>query len=144
MSIQPDEEMVNARGYEPRDANFKRLILIGFGLLGLVVGMMLLVIAVQAVFLKTVSEPPGPSSSLAEQHPMPPEPRLQATPHIDMKTFWAREDSLLNSYGWVDSQAGIVRIPIDRAMDIVLEKGFPVSRSAETTNVATRRRSGDQ
>ena len=33
---------------------------------------------------------------------------------------------LLNSYGWVDPKAGVVRIPIDRAMDLLLQKGLPV------------------
>jgi hypothetical protein len=35
------------------------------------------------------------------------------------------EDSILNSYGWVDQKAGIVRIPIERAMDIVAQRGLP-------------------
>jgi hypothetical protein len=31
----------------------------------------------------------------------------------------------LSSYGWVDREAGIVRIPIDRAMDLLAERGLP-------------------
>jgi hypothetical protein len=34
------------------------------------------------------------------------------------------EDAILTSYGWVDRQAGVVRIPIDVAMKQVLEEGF--------------------
>jgi hypothetical protein len=34
------------------------------------------------------------------------------------------EDAILTSYGWVDRQAGVVRIPIDVAMQQVLEEGF--------------------
>jgi hypothetical protein len=36
------------------------------------------------------------------------------------------EDAILTTYGWVDRQAGVVRIPIDVAMKQVLEEGFPV------------------
>jgi hypothetical protein len=35
------------------------------------------------------------------------------------------EDERLTSYGWVDKNAGRVRIPIDRAMDLVLQRGLP-------------------
>jgi hypothetical protein len=37
----------------------------------------------------------------------------------------AAEDGDLNSCGWVDRNAGIVRIPIDRAMQLILERGLP-------------------
>ena len=57
---------------------------------------------------------------------LPPEPRLQVSPPRDMNEFRAREAALVGSYGWVDQRAGIARIPIDRAIDIVLEKGLPV------------------
>jgi hypothetical protein len=42
----------------------------------------------------------------------------------------AAENQMLNSYGWVDQQKGIIRIPIARAMDLVARKGLPV-RAAE-------------
>jgi hypothetical protein len=35
------------------------------------------------------------------------------------------EDEILNSYGWVDQKAGVVRIPIDKAMDLLVQKGLP-------------------
>ncbi|MGH7961634.1 MAG: hypothetical protein ACRERD_07365 [Candidatus Binatia bacterium] len=61
---------------------------------------------------------------------LPPEPRLQVSPSQDMQTMRAAEDALLNSYGWVDQQAGIVRIPIERAMQLLAERGLP-ARSAQ-------------
>jgi hypothetical protein len=36
-----------------------------------------------------------------------------------------REDRLLHGYAWVDRQAGIVRIPIDDAIDLVASRGLP-------------------
>jgi hypothetical protein len=56
----------------------------------------------------------------------PPEPRLQVNPRQDLGDLRAREDQVLSSYGWVDKNAGVVRIPIDQAMKLTLERGLPV------------------
>ena len=56
---------------------------------------------------------------------MPPEPRLQIHPREDLQDLRASEDAILNSYGWVDKNAGIVRIPIDEAMKLILQRGLP-------------------
>jgi hypothetical protein len=34
----------------------------------------------------------------------------------------------IGSYGWVDQDAKIVHVPIERAMDLALQKGFPVKQ----------------
>jgi len=54
-----------------------------------------------------------------------PEPHLQISPSTDLREFRAWEDAELNSYGWIDKTSGVVRIPIERAMDLVLQKGLP-------------------
>jgi hypothetical protein len=51
---------------------------------------------------------------------------LQVEPRLDLQRLRQREDTILGSYDWVDPRAGVVRIPIDRAIDRSLEKGFPV------------------
>src|SRR5579862_464850 len=58
---------------------------------------------------------------------LPPEPNplLQANPHRDIREFREAEEAQLNSYGWVDKQGGTVRIPVARAMDLVLQRGLP-------------------
>lgn len=56
---------------------------------------------------------------------IPPEPRIQSAPLVDLWRIRAHEDAVLESYGWVDKQAGVVRIPIDRAIDILAERGLP-------------------
>ena len=55
----------------------------------------------------------------------PPEPRLQTDPRQDLADLRAKEDEALTSYGWVDRNAGVVRIPIDQAMRLTLERGLP-------------------
>ena len=56
---------------------------------------------------------------------VPPEPRLQTNPREDLADLRAREDALLRSYGWVDRNAGVVRIPIDDAIKLTLQRGLP-------------------
>jgi hypothetical protein len=56
---------------------------------------------------------------------LPPEPRLQTVPRLDLQALRAREDEQLQSYGWIDRDAGIVRIPIDEAMKLTLQRGLP-------------------
>lgn len=50
-------------------------------------------------------------------------PRLQTKPADDLARLRAGEDAVLGSYGWVDREHGVARIPIERAMDHLAEKG---------------------
>lgn len=54
-----------------------------------------------------------------------PQPRLLTDEPAGLQTFKAHEDEVLHTYGWVDRNAGVVRIPIDKAKDLVLERGLP-------------------
>ena len=56
------------------------------------------------------------------------QPALQAA--VDLKKLRAEEDALLHSTEWVNKDEGIVRIPIDQAMERVVEAGFPVREGA--------------
>ena len=48
-----------------------------------------------------------------------PGPRIQPNPVADVNKFRIYEEDRLNSYGWVDPGAGKIRIPIERAIDIL-------------------------
>jgi hypothetical protein len=54
-----------------------------------------------------------------------PEPRLEVKPGASLAELRAAEDADLNSYGWIDRNTGTVRIPIDRAMQLLLDRGLP-------------------
>jgi hypothetical protein len=54
-----------------------------------------------------------------------PQPQLQETELQDLKTMRAEEERVLHSYAWVDPEANVVRIPIDRAIDLLAERGLP-------------------
>jgi hypothetical protein len=62
---------------------------------------------------------------------VPPEPRLQTNPRQAMNELRARENELLTSYGWVDKDKGVVRIPIERAMQLIVERGLPTRLATE-------------
>ena len=85
-----------------------------------------------------------PSPFAAERSKLPPEPRLQLAPNSeaqidenkppDLKTQHPLEemnklraswDTQLNTYGWVDEQSGVVRIPINDAKRLLLQRGLP-------------------
>lgn len=83
--------------------------------------------------------------------PLPPPPRLQNYPFYDLKAFRGDENRVLEHYGWVDKNAGVVRIPVERAIDVLAEKGLPYRTAApaeplvpigETPRAAERERKG--
>lgn len=62
-----------------------------------------------------------------------PAPRLQTDDgNVDIADMHARENLLLNNYTWIDRSKGTVRIPIERAMQLVAERGLPVAPKVET------------
>ena len=64
-----------------------------------------------------------------QEQRLPPEPRLQTNPRGDLQELRDQENELLTTYRWVDKNAGVVRIPIDRAMQLTLERGLPARDS---------------
>ena len=55
----------------------------------------------------------------------PPAPRLQIDPHADLTALRAAKNAQLSSYGWIDRPGGVIRLPIDRAMQLTAERGLP-------------------
>jgi hypothetical protein len=62
-----------------------------------------------------------------------PEPRLETDERTEINDFRLREEEQLNSYGWVDQPAGVVHIPIERAMQLVVARGLAVRPPGEAT-----------
>jgi hypothetical protein len=133
-----DDEAAGRR-HEERDVRLRPLIISGI-CLALVAGLSLLAMwwlfdyfAARQMRLQTALHP------LLEMRQLPPEPRLQVSPQVDMRAILTNERSILDSYGWVDQQAGIVRMPIERAIDLLTERGLP-SRKAEDQALQTEAR----
>jgi hypothetical protein len=61
-----------------------------------------------------------------------PEPQLERNERVEINGFRLKEEQTLNSYGWIDEKAGVVRIPIDRAMQLLTQRGLPTIPKAGT------------
>jgi len=101
-------------GHETSGAGIIRPIL--FGAILFVVALVIVMMA-SGVFGGGQDVSPPSASSLKA-------PALQVDPVADMEAMDARETQWLNSFGWVDEDAGIVRIPIDRAIELTAEQGL--------------------
>jgi hypothetical protein len=114
--------------HERKDVNVFQISAFGVGLL---LGCIVVVFAMWAVFdflysredAKNANNPDA--AMMNQRQALPPQPRLQAEPRIELGDMHANEDAILNSYGWVDQSKGIVRIPIGEALGIVAQKGLP-------------------
>ena len=67
------------------------------------------------------------SASINRPAPSPAAPLLQIAPRDDLAAFREREDQILNNYGWIDRTAGVVHIPVSRAMELLLQRGLPTN-----------------
>lgn len=122
-------------GYETRDANFKNLMLTGMGLLGLMLFGLLFSWLVFEVSSDHTADPGASARTFAvpDSGKLPPGPNLQANPHKALEELRRNEDSLLSSYGWVSKDSAIVRVPLQRAKEIVLSRGLPYQTAAGST-----------
>jgi hypothetical protein len=59
-----------------------------------------------------------------------PQPRLETNERLEINDFRLQEENKLNSYDWIDQKAGIARIPIDRAMQLLAQHGLPTRPQA--------------
>ena len=113
--------------HEPGDINASFLTKFGIGMAFLIIVFLFGLWGLFDYFVKREAALEAlPAGTLISRQRLPPEPRLQAHPARDMQQMLAAEDQALHQYGWVDPDKGIVRIPIDRAMDIIAKKGLPV------------------
>lgn len=55
-----------------------------------------------------------------------PQPRLEENERTQLRSFIEDQDRKLATYDWVDKDRGTVRIPIDRAMELIVQRGLPV------------------
>lgn len=61
-----------------------------------------------------------------------PSPQLEIDERTQLDQVRLKEEEMLATYGWVDQKAGVVRIPIERAMDLIAQRGLP-TRTQEVT-----------
>jgi hypothetical protein len=116
--------------YEPYDLKVRPVVTFTIALAALTLLVLWLMKVVSGTFTREALEGSRPIHPLADatRPELPPEPRLQETPALDLALFREREERELSTYGWVDRPNGVVRIPIERAREIVAREGLPVRK----------------
>jgi hypothetical protein len=64
-------------------------------------------------------------------------PMLETNERGQFRDFLMNQENQLNSYGWVDEKAGVAHIPIERAMELMVQRGIPVYSKAGADTKAT-------
>ena len=122
-----DPNVNPAVSHETRDVNVFQISAFGIGLL---LACIVTVFAMWVMFdflfkREDAKNASNPAAAMMNERQLPPQPNLQSHPKVELQDLRANEDAMLHSYGWVDQSKGIVRIPIDQAIDIVAQKGLP-------------------
>ena len=77
-------------------------------------------------------------AKMAEMTQKFPTPRVQTDDgNQDVVDLHAREDLLLDNYSWADRAQGKVRIPVERAMELIAQRGLPVAATVEQAPLLT-------
>jgi hypothetical protein len=116
--------------HEESDVNIRAIL--GFAA-GLLVFAIVIHIAMWGLFRffdaqASHQEPPTYPLAAKQEQRLPPEPRLQTNPRQDLVDLRTAEERTLTTYGWVDRNAGVVRIPIEQAMKLTIERELPARK----------------
>lgn len=118
-------------GHEEDTSDIRGIVLTG---VSLAVGVAIVMGMVYGIFVALAHHPVviHPVNPMAEtnQQQFPPEPRITDHPLGEIEEVNAQEDKTLSTYGWVNKSTGVVRIPIDQAMELQLQRGFPVRQGS--------------
>ncbi len=112
----------NGAGHEQSEVSV-RLIVVSLGFLA--VSTFLICLLVVGIFRYFYDVDRTGEAAKQFQPVIPPAPRIEVAPYEELQRLRVQEDHILNSYAWVDQKAGTVRVPIDRAIDLLAAKGLP-------------------
>jgi hypothetical protein len=128
------------RNHESRDPSLAG-ILFGAGMVALLLAMCLAIVAfIMSRFSRARPVSPMPyAGAIVAPDDAPlrefPTPQLQINPRLELEALRAREAAELTTYGWIDRDAGTLRIPIHRAMELLLERGLPARETNQPVPV---------
>jgi hypothetical protein len=86
-----------------------------------------------ALFIEQTKETVKEFPLAGQEQRLPVAPRLQQFPENELLDFRQHESAVLNEYGWVNKDAGVVRMPIAEAMRLTVERGLPVRAQQDAT-----------
>lgn len=117
------------RQFEPNEVAAGKVGLAIAGLIALVVVSAAMVAGL--LWILPQQKPHPPATDLQARVEIPPPPRLQIAPAQERQTEQAQNKALLEAYGWSDRAAGLAHIPIERAMQILANHGWPDAAETE-------------
>ena len=121
--------------YEKRDVNTRTILYFVAALFAVLVVTFVSMRGLFGYFSATQNLGPG-ASPFDNSRVLPSAPRLQVDPAVDLNQVRESQNEMLNSYGWADKATGNVRVPIDRAMELLIERKLPVRQSAPVAQSA--------
>jgi hypothetical protein len=112
----------NGAGHEQSEVSV-RLIVVSLAFLAVATAIVfVLVIGIFRYFYDTYSTE---ETMKLTQPVIPPEPRIEVAPFEQLQRLRVQEDHILTTYAWVNKDNGVVRVPIDRAIELLANKGLP-------------------
>lgn len=140
-----DEDVLRQMGYEQRDISLKTLVKWTIFLFFFVGLSSVVALGIYKIFVpeKTPMQESLNVTNRNIPRALPTEPRLQVMPQQDLIRFRATEERLQTTYGKPDSSTvehgpDAVRIPIDRAIDLIAERGLPATPPVQSGSGAPR------
>jgi len=126
-----DEQPIERR--LDKELNLRAVVGFGLGILVLIAlaGAVTWGFALRERSYLEAQDPPPPVLLEARARHEPPGPHLQARPTDEYDAYFAEQEAILTGWGWVDETGGIVRVPVERAIDLALEKGLQPGVPAE-------------
>src|SRR5579864_3900954 len=121
MEHHPVAPSPNGTGHEQREVSVRFIVV---SLITLLIGTFLVCLLVVGIFQYFHNTYLPPQATYVEP-PLPPEPRVEEKPYLQLQNLRTLEEHVLSSYAWVDQNQGTVRVPIERAIDMVAQKGLP-------------------
>jgi hypothetical protein len=121
----------NGGGYEKSDAHLKSVAMLVVLTVGIALAGVVSMWFLFGYIVERHASRDTPPSPLADTRAPFTGPRLQVSQPQNMKAMKAAEQEVLESYHWVDRDGGIVRIPIERAIDLLADRGLPTKAGGE-------------
>jgi hypothetical protein len=124
--------------YERRDISVRGVL---YFLVGLAVGVVFVYLVVAGIYSyldkraaseqapvnPLITNSPADTRHISTDYPQDtfPNPRLETDERGQLNDIRLKEEQTLSTYDYIDKNAGTVRIPIDRAMDLIAQRGLP-------------------
>ena len=144
---------ISMKHVQHTDAAYDRTDLGASGIVSFLIGLAITIVFIHIIvwgFIKAYAyfEPKQMrrTSAILEPQPAPPQgdpinrfpaPQLQPDPEADLNKYREGVEQQLNSAGWLDQNNGVAHIPVERAIDLVSQRGLPVRQQQPPSQVAT-------